>query len=95
MRDAQKKKEFEEQKQKLKSIVVGAPMVNPVDALFGKPSSAVKKQPSVEEPPKDEQEAKGILHDAICMIVASLLYGCFNVIVIIYASLLISLGFYT
>ena len=61
MRDAQKKKEFEEQKQKFRSIVVGAPVANPVDALFGKPPSTVKKQPTVEE------ETKGTLHDAICM----------------------------
>ena len=59
MRDAQRKKEFEEQKQKFRSMVIGAPVVNPVDALFGKPPSAVKKQPAVDELPKDEQEGKG------------------------------------
>jgi len=43
-------------------MVVGTPAVNPVDALFGKPSpSSVKKQltKQVEEPPKEEQEPKG------------------------------------
>ena len=64
LRDAQKKKEFQEQKQKFRSVVMGASTVNPVDALFGKPSSTVKKQP-VEETFKDEQEAEGILHDVI------------------------------
>ena len=62
LRDAKKKREFEEQKQKFRSVVMGASTVNPVDALFGKPSSTIKK-PSVEETSKDEQEAEGILYD--------------------------------
>ena len=65
MRDAQRKKEFEEQKQKFRSTVVGVPAINPVDALFGKSPPAVKKRPTVEEPSKDEQEAKGTLNDLI------------------------------
>ena len=60
-RDAQKKKEFEEQKLKLQSVVVGAPAVNPVDALFGKPSPpSVKKQLTEEH--TEQQQVKGTVY---------------------------------
>lgn len=70
MRDAQKKKEFEEQKLKFRSMVMGAPVVNPVDVLFGKPSPpTVKKQSTkqVEELPKHNQKIEGTFHN-ICTI---------------------------
>ena len=73
MRDAQKKKEFEEQKLKFRSVVIGAPVVNPVDALFGKPSPpTVKKQPAkqVEELPKHDQKTEGTFHNTVCMVVS-------------------------
>ena len=78
MRDAQKKKEFEEQKLKFRSMVVGAPVVNPVDALFGKPSPpTVKKQPAkqVEELPKHDQKTKGIFLSIIRMYSYELIQG--------------------
>ena len=73
IRVAQKKKEFEEQKQKFRSMVIGAPVVNPVDALFGKPSSVVKTQSvkQVEEQPKDEQETKGT-YTLLCLYLYSI-----------------------